>query len=138
MITSGRIIELIAERPREEKITDFTTDVSFDKLEVNGQDISISYTYLINYNDGSSFIRMKGQLHGKEDKKVAEDLKEQYEKTKQIPTDYIKPILDSLNAEGIYNSTLVSRLVGLPAPLKIPRISFENEGPKKKSKQVDL
>ena len=125
MITRGRITEILVERAKEDKITDFDVKISFDNMKFNADEVSIFYTYLINYNDGSSFIRIKGQLYGKEDKKTVDNMKKDYEKTKKIPTTYVESVLDSLNAEGIYNGTLISRLLGLPVPLKIPKIRFE-------------
>jgi hypothetical protein len=127
MITGGKILEIIAERPKEDKISSFETQIDFTGFEVDGESIVISYTYLINYDDGSSFIRMKGRIFGKENKALAEDLKKKWAKTKKVPTEYIEPVLSSLNAEGIYNATLLSRIVGLPAPIRIPKIQFEKD-----------
>ncbi|MFH2106081.1 MAG: hypothetical protein ABII22_02385 [Candidatus Micrarchaeota archaeon] len=126
MITGGKIVEMIAERQKDDKIANFDTQIEFTDFEVDGETVTVSYTYLINYDDGSSFIRMKGKFFGKEDKKTAQDLKNRWLKTKKVPTDYVEPVLGSLNAEGIYNATLVSRIVGLPAPIRIPKIQFDD------------
>ena len=125
MITGGRIDGIEGKREGNEEMKGLSININIDNIKAEGEDLEITYTYQANYNDNLGYIKLKGVLIAKEDKKMIKDIKESWEKSKQLPESYAETVINVVNYSGSANGTLVARVLNFSAPLVPPRIQIQ-------------
>lgn len=128
MIVGGRIDEIEGKREQgTEAMKGLDINISIDGVKADGEEIQVTYTYRANYGDKVGNIRLKGTLFAKEEKKLAKEIKQEWEKNKKLPDAYAEAVLNVVNYSGSANGTLVARVLNLSAPLVPPRIQLQKK-----------
>jgi galactokinase/mevalonate kinase-like predicted kinase len=124
MITGERILEVSAKRDSMEGISGLSINIALDDVKVTGDNVELAYEYTANYESKIGFLKIKGVITAKEDKKLADEIKQEWTSKKKLPDKYAEMVLAAINYSGSANGTLVARVLALTAPLIPPRISL--------------
>lgn len=123
MITGGKIISVEARRFSPEPTKGLKINISIDDIKVDGNNMTISYTYTATYEDAVGELIVKGELYAVEEN-AAEIEKEWKKEKKTLPTDFANAILNTINYTASVNGTFVVRPVNLPSPMLPPRFTI--------------
>lgn len=124
MITGERILEVSGKREQAASISGLNINIGLDDVKVNGENIELNYEYTANYEDKAGFLKIKGVITAKEDKKLADDVKSEWGKNRKLPERYAEFVLSAINYSGSANGTLIARVLNLTAPLIPPKITL--------------
>jgi len=127
MITGERILEISGKRESTEGIKGLGINISVDDVKVSGDVVEITYEYLANYDEKVGFLKIRGQINAKEDKKLAKDIEAEWKANKKLPDNYAEMLLAAINYSGSANGTLLARVLNLTAPLIPPRIQLSKK-----------
>jgi len=124
MITGERILEVSAKREQGVNITGMSINIGLDDVKVSGDSIELIYEYTASYEEKAGILKIKGIITAKEDKKLADEIKAEWAKSKKLPDKYAEFALGAINYSGSANGTLVARVLNLTAPLIPPKITL--------------
>jgi len=124
MITGERILEISGKREPGVNIEGMNINIGLEELNVDGENVELKYEYTANYEKNAGFLKIKGTITAKEEKKLADEINEEWKKTKKVPERYAEFLLSAINYSGSANGTLIARVLNLTAPLIPPRISL--------------
>ena len=127
MITGERILEISGKRESNEAIKGLGINISVDDVKVSGETVELIYEYSANYDDKVGFLKIRGQINAKEDKKLAKDIEAEWKANKKLPDNYAEMLLAAINYSGSANGTLLARVLNLTAPLIPPRIQLSKK-----------
>ena len=127
MIVGGRIDEIEGKRTSNENMKGLNINITIEDLKADGEDVEITYTYTAQYNDNVGYLKLKGILMAREEKKLVKEIKQEWEKTKKLPETYTETVLNVINYSGSANGTLIARVLNLSAPLIPPRIQLTSK-----------
>ncbi|MCX6709582.1 MAG: hypothetical protein NTV63_01340, partial [Candidatus Woesearchaeota archaeon] len=85
--------------------------------------LKIMFEFKSAYEPGLGEVVFEGELIDVEEDKIAEDALKQWKKDKTISQVLARPIIDSILARSTIESVIVSREIGLPPPIPVPRVS---------------
>jgi len=117
MITGERILEISGKKESIEGIKGLAINISLDDVKVKGENVELTYEYTANYDEKVGFLKIRGLITSKEDKKLAKDIEDEWKKNKKLPDQYAEMLLGAINYSGSANGTLIARVLGLTAPL---------------------
>ena len=139
MITGISISKVEAERYTEEAITNMKFNINFDNVEVNQDNVNITYTFLATYDSGEASkpkqvgqLKIIGKIASKESKKDADEIASVWKSKKTLPLEFAENVINLLNFECGARGTLLASSIGLLAPLPISRAKLQ-ESPSGKS-----
>ena len=124
MITGGRIDAVEGKKNKEDEFKGLNINISVDGVSVTGENVEVSYTYDANYAEGVGFVRVKGAIFAKEDKKLAKEIDDEWKKSKKMPDVFAEGILSAINYTGSANGIFISRVLNLSPPLVPQRIQL--------------
>ncbi len=124
MITGGRIDAVEGKKNKEDQFKGLNINISVDGVKVSGDEVEVSYTYDANYADDVGYVRVKGVILAKEDKKLAKEIEDEWKKSKKMPDVFAEGILSAINYTGSANGIFVSRVLNLSPPLVPQRIQL--------------
>jgi len=127
MITGERILEISGKRESTEGIKGLGINISVEDVKVSGETVELTYEYLANYDEKVGFLKIRGQINAKEDKKLAKDIEAEWKANKKLPDNYAEMLLAAINYSGSANGTLLARVLNLTAPLIPPRIQLSKK-----------
>jgi hypothetical protein len=130
-ITGERILEVSSKKDKMEGYTHLNVDISIMDVKVEGGDVELRYQYTANYEDKIGYITIKGILFAKEERKLAEQIKNEWDRNHRLPEVYADGILTTINYSGSVNGTLVARVLGLAAPYLPQKIQMPKKSDKK-------
>lgn len=94
------------------------TNLAFD--EKRGT-LKISFTYTINYDPGVGQIVLSGDVLTMQENKTVEALLKEWKEKKTVPPKFSRMIMQHLMQKCSVQGIIMSRDVGLPAPVPMPR-----------------
>lgn len=124
MIVGERILEVSGNRVPQQSIQGLNINIQLENVELNGENVEITYVYVADYKEKVGEIKIKGLLIAKEEKALSKKIADTWKKSKKIPDDYATVVLSAVNYSGSANGTLLARVLGLTAPLIPPRIQL--------------
>ncbi len=127
MITAEKILEVSGKKDYSATLSGMGINIALDDVKVNGENIDMTYEYTANYDEKVGFLKIKGVISTKEDKKTAKEVSEEWGKSKKLPDKYAEMVLAAINYSGSANGTLIARVLGLSAPLIPPRIQLSKK-----------
>ncbi len=114
------------------KITDLKeTNMGTDKTR---KAMSISFLYTSDYSPNIGDIELKGEVLVIEEVKQAEKIIEGWKKNKKLDQELAAGILNNIMNKCSFEALFLSRELGLPAPIQLPRIKQGQEPEPKKKK----
>ncbi|MFA5077213.1 MAG: hypothetical protein WC488_02190 [Candidatus Micrarchaeia archaeon] len=133
MITSLKITEVDAKRGAGTPSGGFEVMFNIEDVKVEKDEVRIVFLYNAKYKDGGAYIKLKGELASKEDKETVKKV-EQEMKNKRLPTDYMQKVVNTVNYFGTTNATVVSTLLNVAPPIRMPNLQFNEPAPKQEEK----
>ncbi len=127
MITGGRIDEVEGKKKKEDTFKGLNINISVDGVAVNGEDVTVNYTFEAAYADDVGHVKIKGALFSKEDRKLAKEIEDEWKKSKRMPEMFAEQMLSAINYTGSANGIFVSRVLNLSPPMVPQRIQVGNE-----------
>ncbi len=124
MIVGERILEVSGTRVPQKSVKGLNINIQLESVEMNGENVEITYTYIADYKDDVGNLKIKGLLIAKEEEKLTKEIISKWKKEKKIPDEYATVVLSAVNYSGSANGTLLARVLGLTAPLIPPRIQL--------------
>jgi len=136
MITGGKIVYAEAKRDKEGPVEGLSINIGVDDVAVRGDEITIQYTFVVDYLDKIGKLKMMGVLYASEEKNKAKEIEETWKKSKKLPEDFAEVVLNTINYTCGVNGTFVVQPVRLTPPMQLPRVRVEMapEGKEKKKK----
>ena len=128
MIIGGRVDVVEGKKQKEDTIKGLNINITIDGVKVNGNNVEISYTYTATYAEDIGYLTIKGVLFAEEDKKVAKDIADEWQKNKKVPDGYAEIVLNAVNYTGSANGTLIARVLNISPPLVPPKIQITKQG----------
>ncbi len=124
MIVGGKIDSVEAIKKSEDALKGLNINIVMEDVKVKGENVEMTYTYTVTYDEGIGELKMKGVLYAKEEKKFAKEIEDEWKKSKKLPDSYAEGILNAINYNGSANGTMVARVLNLSPPLIPPRIQL--------------
>lgn len=120
MITGGKITGVEAKRMKEgEAISGLNVNISIEDVHAEKSQLTVRYSYNIDYSDNVAQIKVKGELYL--DEKNAKELEEKWKKTKQIEPVMAEELLTAITYAGTATGTLLAFSINIQAPINVPR-----------------
>ncbi len=127
MITGSKITSVEAKREKDGAPKGLSINISLEDLKVKGDEVTISYVYTANYEEGVGTLKIAGELRAKEESKMIKEIKEEWsEEKKKLPPKFAELVLNTINFTCGTNGTLVVRPVNLAPPMVPPRIELKS------------
>ena len=100
------------------------TGVKESKLPVDGKrkPLNFEFEFTVVYEPGFGSIKLHGEILFLLDNKVADDTLKVWKKDKKVKGDFLSGIMNHILAKSNIQAVVVSRDVGLPAPLPLPKV----------------
>jgi hypothetical protein len=136
MITGGKIVQVEAKRDKEGAISGLNINIGLDDVAVKGDEVTIQYTFIVEYADKVGHLKMSGVVYASEDKSKAKEIEEMWKKSKRLPNDFAEVVLNTINYTCGVNGTFVVQPVRLSPPMQLPRVRVEI-GPEEKKKKPE-
>ena len=133
MIRGGKINSVEAKREKTGAIKGLSINIAIDKVETDGKNVTITYTYNANYEDKVGILKIQGEIYAEEDTKIAKEIVKSWKDKKTLPEKFAELVLNSINYTCGTNGTLVVRTVNLSPPMIPPRISLAKGAGKAKA-----
>jgi hypothetical protein len=124
MITGGRLAHVDVRKDSEEPVKGLSINISINDVVVKGENVEVKYTYVANYAEKVGVLTMSGSLFAKEDAKKAKEIGDTWQKTKKLPDEFAELALNNINYACGTNGVLITRAIGLMAPLAPPTITL--------------
>lgn len=134
MITGGKIVQVEAKRDKEGAVSGMNINIGIDDLVVKGDEITIQYTFLVEYQEKVGYLKMVGVLYASEEREKARAIEDTWKKTKKLPEDFAEVVLNTINYTCGVNGTFVVQPVRLTPPMQLPRVRVEMAPEEKKKK----
>jgi len=137
MITGGKIVYVEAKREKEGPVEGLNINIGLDDVAVKGSDVTIQYTFMVDYGDKVGHLKITGVLYASEDKNKAKEIEDMWKKSKKVPTDFAELVLNTINYTCGVNGTFVVQPVRLTPPMQLPRVRVEMAPPEDKKKKPE-
>jgi len=134
VITGGKIVQVEAKRDKEGAVSGMNINIGIDDLVVKGDEITIQYTFLVEYQEKVGHLKMVGVLYASEEREKARAIEDMWKKTKKLPEDFAEVVLNTINYTCGVNGTFVVQPVRLTPPMQLPRVRVEMAPEEKKKK----
>jgi len=129
VIKGGRITSVEAKREKIEPIKGLGINITIDDVKTSGNQITVSYTYTVNYEENVGKLTMKGEILLEEDEEKVKEIEKLWKSDKKkLPDDLAELLLNTINYVCGTNGTLVVKVVNLSPPMVPPRITFAKGG----------
>ncbi len=130
MITGIQINDVEAHRPVTDPITNMKFNINFDNVKVTGQEVEVTYTFTTAYEGSGKDksvgeLKIKGSVMAKEDKEMASQITDTWNKKKTLPVRFAEDLINVLNFECASRGTLLAWSIGVIAPLPLTRARLE-------------
>ena len=119
MITGGRVVSVEATKKSEEQIQGMDVFINIDKLEAGGENLTISYTYNIDYRPGIASMKIRGEVLSSESN--SSEIMEKWKKTGELPQNFTEELLGAITYTASAIGTLLAFSLNIAAPINIPR-----------------
>ncbi len=132
MITGGRITSVSAKRFSPEPTKGLKINISIDDIKVDGNNMTIDYTYIAKYEEAVGELIIKGELKAVEEK--AEDMFKAWKNKKNLPEEFANAVLNNINYTSSVNGTFIVKPLNLFPPMLPPRFTISKKKDEKKVK----
>ncbi len=124
MITRMTISEIEAKKNVSGPVKGFDVMFNGEDVKVEKDEVKIKYAYSANYKGNAGHIKIKGELTAKEDKDMMKKIETEM-KNKKLPPEYMQQVVNAVNYFGTTNATIISSVIGLAPPIKMPVLQFK-------------
>lgn len=83
--------------------------------------LSVEYGYNTSYSKDTN-IQLEGSLFITGEEKNLKELEKNFKKNKKLDDNVAVPVLRKIFELGMTNSVLISKTLGLPAPIQLPKV----------------
>lgn len=106
------------------------SDVRVSKAIQKGEQtpFKISFSYTVDYKPSNGHIKLEGDLLYLAASDLAEQIQKNWEDKKTLPQDVAVPIYNKVLHNSTVEALLLSREVGLPAPMQLPKLQMKQKG----------
>lgn len=103
-------------------------------LDKTQKAIRVKFSYKTDYSPGMGDIEIKGELIALENADLAKKILDRWEKTKNMEPELGAGLMNNIMAKCSVQTIILSRDLGLPAPIRLPTIKAKPAaaGPAKK------
>jgi hypothetical protein len=134
MITGGKIVYAEAKRDKEGAVSGLNINIGIDDVTVKGDEITIQYTFIVDYADKVGHLKMSGVLYASEDRSKAKEIEDMWKKSKKLPEEFAELVINTINYTCGVNGTFVVQPVRLTPPMQLPIVRVEMAPEEKKKK----
>ncbi len=132
MILGGKLFKASVEKFSEDSPKGFGVNVDLQKMELKDKLLVVDYAYALEYLPKVAKMELTGQLYYQEEEKKLKEIKENWEKTKDLDTAFAEDVLNAITHTGRVAGTLLSFAVGVPAPIESQKLTVEKPKPSSK------
>ena len=125
MITGGKIVSVEAKRDKEGPIDGMNMNIGIDDVAVKGDNITIQYTFVVDYEEKVGHLKMTGVLYATEEKGKVKEIEDMWKKSKKLPRDLAEIVLNTISYTCGISGTFVVQPVRLSPPMQLPRVRVE-------------
>jgi hypothetical protein len=125
MISGGKITGFDAKRLKDGQATGMAVNIAIDDLKAEGNRLTASYSYAVDYQPGMAKMTIFGEIWF--DEKNAKQLVEDWRKSKKFPPAMAEDLLTAINYAASAVGTLLSFGLGISAPLSISRARVQQQ-----------
>jgi hypothetical protein len=127
LIVGNRVTKIEAAREKQEPRKGLNFKINVKDAKVTGKRVDITYEYSAVYTEDVGYIRMEGVITAEEDKKLLDEIKNEWAEKQRLPQSYAEVILNAINYFGGVNGVLAARVVNLSPPIVPPRFSLSKK-----------
>ncbi len=107
------------------KINNNIKIVNLEKTSLNFDDkktaLKLDFKYSVDYQPEIGFIKLGGEMLLLEESRVADDLVKQWTDKKSLPQKFSEAVMEHLMQKCSVQAILLSKDVGLPSPIPLPK-----------------
>ncbi len=121
------IIENVRAGKKGEKTSKYEVLFNITSLDIKEKELTIGYSYAVKYEGNVGYIIIEGKIFAEEDEETIKEIKEEYEKNKRLPEKYMERVINVINYVGTINATIISNVVNLVPPVKLPILKVKSQ-----------
>lgn len=87
--------------------------------------LRFEFDFTAKYGEDFGLISLTGEVIYIADEKKAKDILDHWKKNKKLPDDIVPPILNTILARSNVEALILSREIGLPPPMPLPKVNIE-------------
>jgi hypothetical protein len=116
----------------EMKVNNNVQIKTLEKAEIAGPKkentgLKATFEFKTSYEPAIGEILIEGEIVLLEQAKVAEEALKQWKKDKSITKELIREVMDTILSKATVESVVLSREIGLPPPIPVPKVSENPE-----------
>ncbi len=122
VITSGRIVAAEVKRDKlNEQVQGVTAHFHIDDIDVNKDEMTVQYTFSLDYHEQVGRLKLTGIFTLREDAKKAKEVQKEWRESKKqkLPEDFSMLLLNAANSVCAANSIFFSVPLGLNVPVML-------------------
>ncbi len=119
IIVGDKITKIVAQRGDKSKIGTIESKPEIKSVKTIG--LSVEYTYTTSYSKDTS-INVEGSLFITGNEDALKTVEKNYKKNKKLDDNVAVAVLRKIFELGMTNSVLISKTLGLPAPIHLPKV----------------
>ena len=109
--------------------------VSLNFVDEKNEALKMSFNFESKYEPELGHIKLLGEVIFMTEKKKAEELLKQWQKDKKIDQDIMTSVLNNVLNKCNIQALILSKDIGLPAPIPMPKIGQKKEETAKEEKK---
>ncbi len=117
MIVGGRVTEINGVQGTGKEMKGLSVNIGINNVRINSKGIEFDYSYGVLYEGDLGSLTIKGTLFAEESKDLTEQIKSEWTKSKKLPEEYAKGLMNIIIRSGTSNGILIARVLDLPPPL---------------------
>ena len=126
--------KISGEKKNVGKKMNINTNTKIKKIEkagdIGGKTLfKVLFEHSVKYEPGVGQLDFSGELLFLQEDI---DLEKEWKKSKSIPKKYAEIILNNIFQRTVVESLIIAKELGLPAPIRLPRVKVEEDKSKKK------
>ncbi|MBI4406400.1 hypothetical protein HY571_00630 [Candidatus Micrarchaeota archaeon] len=127
MITGGIVRKVSAEKLKEGPGQGMDVNIKTDDVEFDKSKFTLKYTFDITFKPDLAKMSLEGEVYFEETEKRIKELREKWEKDKQLPEDVMADIITAVNYTCSAVGTLLAFAVNVNAPINVPRVRLTKQ-----------
>ncbi len=127
MITGGIVRKVSAEKLREGPGQGMDVNIKTDNVEFEKSKFTLKYTYDIAFKPDLANMSLEGEVYFEETEKRMKELKEKWEKDKQLPEEIMADVITAVSYTCSAIGTLLAFAVNVNAPINVPRVKLTKQ-----------
>ncbi len=119
MIVSGKILAVDGFRGQKNDFSKLSTKLDVTGVTFTDKAITVSYVHMSSFGEEVGVVRVRGIITTEENASELKQIKNHFESKKELPEEFLKKLLGTINYICASQAVLVARALDLPAPIQL-------------------